>query len=67
MTVHNIKNVEKKIEAAHRGRFRDCGNVKVTIGSAGYGYATDQTGRRARYDLSAWRIRFVEVLKAPIN
>ena len=52
-----------KVEEAYRRRFDPKGKVHVVKGGGGYAYATDEISlRKARYDISAWRVRFVELV-----
>ncbi len=37
--------------------------VEVQVGGGGYAYVKNRTtGQVARYDISAWRVRFVDVI-----
>ncbi len=51
-----------RVAAAYKRRFDPKGVVRVKRREDGYAYATDEvSGRIARYDISAWRVRFVDL------
>lgn len=54
----------QKVAAAYKRRFAPKGIVHVTLGGGGFAYATDEiTTRKARYDISAWRVRYVDMVR----
>jgi len=64
MSAQSIDNLKAKLEAAYRRRFSPKGHVTVSIGGGGYAYVTDDVSmRKARYDVSAWRIRYVDLVR----
>lgn len=64
MATHSEAEKLKKVEAAYRRRFSPKGVVHVRLGGGCFAYATDEiTMRKARYDISAWRIRYVDLVR----
>lgn len=52
---------------AYVRRFRPRGdtvNISAKVGGGGYAYVTNKsTGEIARFDIAAWRVRYVDLVK----